>query len=76
MTAFYEKLLDEGRRILHLHFDYIERTRDGRLLTDEHEDMITAIPGYLAWRKITSASHIDPYRRINACQFLTDQFLE
>lgn len=43
MASFYEKLLDEGRRILHLHFDYIERTRDGRLLTDEHEDMIEAI---------------------------------
>lgn len=43
MMNFYEKLLDEGRRILHLHFDYIERTRDGRLLTDEHEDMIDAI---------------------------------
>ena len=43
MTAFYEKLLDEGRRILHLHFDYIERTRDARLLTDEHEGMIEAI---------------------------------
>jgi DNA-binding GntR family transcriptional regulator len=43
MASFYEKLLDEGRRILHLHFDYIERTRDGRLLTDEHEEMIKAI---------------------------------
>lgn len=43
IISFYEKLLDEGRRILHLHFDYIERTRDGRLLTDEHEDMIEAI---------------------------------
>ncbi|MDE2385288.1 MAG: GntR family transcriptional regulator [Alphaproteobacteria bacterium] len=43
MAQFYEKLLDEGRRILHLHFDYIERTRDGKLLTDEHEEMIAAI---------------------------------
>jgi DNA-binding GntR family transcriptional regulator len=43
MASFYEKLLDEGRRILHLHFDYIERTRNGRLLTDEHEEMIKAI---------------------------------
>lgn len=43
MAAFYEKLLDEGRRILHLHFDYLERTRDGKLLTDEHQDMINAI---------------------------------
>ena len=43
LAAIYEKLLDEGRRILHLHFDYIERTRDGRLLTDEHDEMIEAI---------------------------------
>jgi DNA-binding GntR family transcriptional regulator len=43
MISFYEKLLNEGRRILHLHFDYIERTREGRLLTDEHEEMINAI---------------------------------
>jgi DNA-binding GntR family transcriptional regulator len=43
MASFYERLLDEGRRILHLHFDYIERTRDGRILTDEHEYMIGAI---------------------------------
>lgn len=43
MIALYDKLLDEGRRILHLHFDYIERTHDGKLLTDEHEDMIAAI---------------------------------
>ena len=43
LAAMYEKLLDEGRRILHLHFDYIERTRDGRLLTDEHVEMIEAI---------------------------------
>jgi DNA-binding GntR family transcriptional regulator len=43
MASFYEKLLDEGRRILHLHFDYVQRTRDGRLLTDEHDEMIKAI---------------------------------
>ncbi|MFO1033782.1 MAG: GntR family transcriptional regulator [Hyphomicrobiales bacterium] len=43
MATFYERLLDEGRRILHLHFDYIERTRDGKLLTDEHDEMIEAI---------------------------------
>ena len=43
MASFYERLLDEGRRILHLHFDYIERTRDGQLLTSEHEEMIAAI---------------------------------
>jgi DNA-binding GntR family transcriptional regulator len=43
MASFYEKLLDEGRRILHLHFDYLEKTQDGKLLTDEHEEMIATI---------------------------------
>lgn len=43
LAAFYERLLDQGRRILHLHFDYLERTNDGYLLTDEHAEMLEAI---------------------------------
>ncbi|MEZ5775868.1 MAG: GntR family transcriptional regulator [Hyphomicrobiaceae bacterium] len=43
LSAFYERLLDQGRRMLHLHFDYLERTRDGVLLTDEHTEMLEAI---------------------------------
>lgn len=43
LAGFYEKLLDQGRRMLHLHFDYLERTHDGNLLTDEHDQMIEAI---------------------------------
>jgi len=42
-TAFYEKLLDQGRRMLHLHFEYLEQTREGYLLTDEHHAMLAAI---------------------------------
>lgn len=42
-TAFYEKLLDQGRRMLHLHFEYLEQTREGYLLTDEHHEMLAAI---------------------------------
>ncbi|MBV5325144.1 MAG: hypothetical protein J0626_07685, partial [Rhodospirillaceae bacterium] len=40
---FYEKLLDQGRRMLHLHFDFLERTHEGYLLTDEHHEMLAAI---------------------------------
>jgi len=29
--------------MLHLHFDYLERTHDGHLLTDEHAEMLEAI---------------------------------
>lgn len=43
MAGFYERLLDQGRRMLHLHFDYLDRTRDGYLLTDEHAEMLEAI---------------------------------
>jgi len=43
LAGFYERLLDQGRRMLHLHFDYLERTADGYLLTDEHAEMLEAI---------------------------------
>lgn len=43
LSGFYERLLNQGRRMLHLHFDYLERTQDGRLLTDEHALMLEAI---------------------------------
>jgi DNA-binding GntR family transcriptional regulator len=43
LAQFYEKLLDQGRRMLHLHFEFLERTHEGYLLTDEHHDMLVAI---------------------------------
>lgn len=43
MSAFYDRLLDQGRRMLHLHFQYLERTHDGYLLTDEHHEMLDAV---------------------------------
>jgi DNA-binding GntR family transcriptional regulator len=43
LTAFYERLLNQGQRMLHLHFEYLERTNDGHLLTDEHALMLEAI---------------------------------
>lgn len=43
LAAFYRRLLDQGRRILHLHFRYLERSGEGVLLTDEHYQMIDAI---------------------------------
>jgi DNA-binding GntR family transcriptional regulator len=41
--AFYEKLLDQERRMLHLHFQFLERMNEGYLLTDEHHEMLAAI---------------------------------
>jgi DNA-binding GntR family transcriptional regulator len=43
LSSFYERVLDQGRRMLHLHFEYLERTHDGYLLTDEHDQMLEAI---------------------------------
>jgi DNA-binding GntR family transcriptional regulator len=43
LSAFYERLLDQGRRMMHMHFEFLERTRDGYLLTDEHNLMLKAI---------------------------------
>lgn len=43
LAHFYERLLDQGRRMLHLHFDFLERTHEGYLLTDEHTEMLDAI---------------------------------
>ena len=40
---FYERLLDQGRRMLHMHFKFLERTHEGYLLTDEHDEMLAAI---------------------------------
>ncbi len=42
-VSFYERLLNQGQRMLHLHFEYLERTHDGYLLTDEHQLMFEAI---------------------------------
>ena len=43
LASFYEKLLSQGQRMLHLHFEYLERTHDEYLLTDEHVLMLDAI---------------------------------
>lgn len=39
----YARLLDEGRRILHLHYAHIRNTKDPYSLSLEHFDMIEAI---------------------------------
>ncbi len=67
MIALYDKLLDEGRRILHLHFDHLERTREGRLLTDEHDEMIAVIAA-------RDANRADQLAHQHTCQF-RDNFL-
>ena len=43
LAKSYSQLLDEGRRILHTHFDFIQSSTADRLLTAEHTDIIEAI---------------------------------
>lgn len=43
LTAFYDRLLNHGRRMLHLHFDFVETGQGGYLLTEEHDEMLEAI---------------------------------
>lgn len=43
LSSFYERLLDQGRRMLHLHFAFLEQGQGGYLLTDEHVEMLEAI---------------------------------
>lgn len=43
LAAFYGRLLNQGRRMLHLHFSYLEQGNEGVLLTDEHDEMLAAI---------------------------------
>lgn len=43
LARSYGQLLDEGRRILHMHFDYIQRSDTDALLNPEHYEMVDAI---------------------------------
>lgn len=43
LAVFYERLLNQGRRMLHLHFAYLEQGNEEILLTDEHDEMLAAI---------------------------------
>ncbi|OYU20438.1 MAG: GntR family transcriptional regulator [Rhodobacteraceae bacterium PARR1] len=43
LSAFYDRLLNQGRRMLHLHFEFLEKGQGGLMLTDEHDDMLDAI---------------------------------
>lgn len=43
LTRQYGALLGEGRRILHIHFEYLAKSEGERLLTDEHQEMLDAI---------------------------------
>lgn len=43
LARHYEALLDEGRRLLHLHFDYLAKTEGRHVQASEHHDMVEVI---------------------------------
>lgn len=43
LTAQYGSLLNSGRRMLHLHFDYLKQDLKANMLTNEHPQMLQAI---------------------------------
>ncbi|EMH7815985.1 TPA: GntR family transcriptional regulator [Pseudomonas aeruginosa] len=43
LTSYYEKLLGEGQRLLHLHFDFIVSSASQSKLGRDHEDIVEAI---------------------------------
>lgn len=74
LAAFYERLLDQGRRMLHLHFDFVERT-DGYLLTDEHAEMLEAIRARDVARADALAHAHTRQFRDNFLQFMQQTYL-
>lgn len=74
LAAFYERLLDQGRRMLHLHFDFVERT-DGYLLTDEHAEMLEAIRARDVARADALAHAHTRQFRDNFLQFMRQTYL-
>lgn len=76
LSAFYERLLDQGRRMLHLHFEYLERTHDGYLLTDEHAEMLEAIRARDVARADALAHAHTRQFRDNFLQFMKETYLQ
>lgn len=74
LGSFYERLLDQGRRMLHLHFEYLERTHDGYLLTDEHDLMLRAIEERDVERADALAHAHTRQFRDNFISFMTENY--
>ena len=76
MVEFYDRLLGQGRRMLHLHFDYLERTHDGYLLTDEHDEMLDAIRAKDVERAdVLAHAHTRQFRE-NFIGFMTENYTD
>lgn len=68
LIGFYERLLTQGRRMLHMHFDYLKRQAHRDLLSGEHDDMLAAI-------RENDAERADKLAHAHTRHF-RDQFIE
>lgn len=76
LSAFYERLLNQGRRMLHLHFAYLQQGREEVLLTDEHDEMLAAIRDRDVARADDLAHAHTRQFRDNFITYLTQNYLQ
>lgn len=74
LAAFYDRLLDQGRRMLHMHFEYVKRTEGAYLLTDEHVEMLEAIRSKDVERADRLALEHTRQFRDNFIEFMTENY--
>jgi DNA-binding GntR family transcriptional regulator len=74
LIAFYERLLDQGRRMLHMHFEFLERTPGSQMLTGEHDEMLAAIAARDADRADELAHAHTRQFRDNFMHFMSENY--
>jgi DNA-binding GntR family transcriptional regulator len=74
LIGFYERLLDQGRRMLHMHFEFLERTPGSQMLTGEHDEMLAAITAKDADRADELAHAHTRQFRDNFIRFMSENY--
>lgn len=74
LIGFYERLLDQGRRMLHMHFEFLERTPGSEMLTGEHDEMLVAIAARDADRADELAHAHTRQFRDNFIRFMSENY--
>jgi DNA-binding GntR family transcriptional regulator len=74
LIGFYERLLDQGRRMLHMHFEFLERTPGSEMLTGEHDEMLAAIAARDADRADELAHAHTRQFRDNFVRFMSETY--
>ena len=75
LIGFYERLLDQGRRMLHMHFAFLERTPGSELLTGEHDEMLAAITARNVERADELAHAHTRQFRDNFIRFMSENYV-